>query len=105
MQETQDVTQDTRPKAEPSEIRTPRPRRRTTPKGGEAGQGGTTARQAPHRWRRGVALLRRKNGATIAEMVTRFGLLPPRLRAIISVEGRKRGLKVELVSKAHCVVA
>jgi hypothetical protein len=43
-----------------------------------------------------VGLLRRKNGATIAEMVTLFGLQPHSLRAIISVESRKRGLKVEL---------
>lgn len=42
-----------------------------------------------------VDLLRRKNGASIAEMVTRFALQPHSLRAIISVESRKRGLKVE----------
>lgn len=48
-----------------------------------------------------VELLRRKNGATVAEMVTRFGLQPHSIRAIISVESRKRGLKVELVGRAH----
>lgn len=48
-----------------------------------------------------VELLQRKGGATIAEMVQRFGIQPHSLRAIISVESRKRGLKVELVGKAH----
>ena len=48
-----------------------------------------------------IELLRRKNGATIDEMVTRFGIQAHSLRAIISVESRKRGLKVELVGKAH----
>ena len=52
-----------------------------------------------------VELLRRKNGATIAEMVTRLGLQPHSLRAIISVEGRKRGLTVELVGRAHYRIA
>lgn len=42
-----------------------------------------------------VELLRRKSGATIEEMVTRFGVQPHTLRAVISVESRKRGLKVE----------
>lgn len=42
-----------------------------------------------------VELLSRKNGATIAEMSTRFGLQPHTLRAIISVESRKRGLTVQ----------
>lgn len=42
-----------------------------------------------------VELLQRKNGATIEEMVTRFGVQPHTLRAVISVESRKRGLKVE----------
>ena len=48
-----------------------------------------------------VKLLRRKNGATVEEMTRRFGLLPHSIRAIISVEARKRKLKVELVGKAH----
>lgn len=52
-----------------------------------------------------VELLQRKNGATIAEMVTRFGLQPHSLRAIISVESRKRRLKVELVGRAHYRIA
>ena len=52
-----------------------------------------------------VELLRRKNGATIEEMTKRFGLLPHSVRAIISVESRKRGLRVELVGKAHYRIA
>jgi hypothetical protein len=42
-----------------------------------------------------IELLRRKNGATIEEMVTRFGIQAHTLRAVISVETRKRGLAVE----------
>ncbi len=65
----------------------------------------TKAAAAPkRRLKRGdevIELLRRKNGATIEEMVTRFGIQPHSIRAIISVESRKRGLKVELVAKAH----
>lgn len=61
----------------------------------------TEPKRQPTRGDEVVELLRRKNGATIAEMVTRFGLQPHSLRAVISVESRKRGLKVELVGKAH----
>ena len=57
--------------------------------------------QRPTRGDEVVELLRRKNGATIAEMVARFGLQPHSLRAVISVETRKRGLMVELVDRAH----
>lgn len=52
-----------------------------------------------------IELLQRKNGATIDEMATRFGIQAHSLRAIISVESRKRGLKVELVGKAHYRIA
>ena len=46
-------------------------------------------------------LLRRKNGTTIEQMVSRFGLQPHSLRAIISVESRKRGLEVEMPGNGH----
>jgi hypothetical protein len=71
-------------------------------KGTKPGKGATRAAKAatkpakrPTRGDEVVELLRRKNGATIAEMVARFGLQPHSLRAVISVESRKRGLKVE----------
>lgn len=66
------------------------------------GTGSATPRtKRPTRGDEVVEMLQRKGGATISAMVTRFGLLPHSLRAIISIEGRKRGLKVELVGKAH----
>lgn len=63
------------------------------------------AAKRPTRGDEVVKLLCRKSGATIEEMVTRLGLLPHSLRAIISVESRKRGLKVELVGRAHYRIA
>lgn len=68
-----------------------------TPKPGKA----QSAAKRPTRADEVVELLRRKNGATIEEMVRRFGIQPPSIRATISVESRKRGLKVEQVGKAH----
>lgn len=40
-------------------------------------------------------------GATIDEIVAAMGILPHTARAIISVQSRKMGLKVERVGKAH----
>lgn len=69
--------------AKPSKAPRPRTKAATEPK------------RRPTRGDEVVELLRRKSGATIAEMVTRFGLQPHSLRAIISVERRKRSLNVE----------
>jgi hypothetical protein len=100
-----DFTWPARPKAEPK--KTAKAAQRSRP-ASKAGKGATRVGRAPAkptaRPTRGdevVELLRRKDGATIEEMVKRFGLLPHSIRAIISVESRKRGLKVELVGKAH----
>lgn len=71
------------------------------PKVATPGKGATRPAKPPTRGDEVVDLLRRKNGATIQEMVQRFGIQPHSIRAIISVESRKRGLKVELVGKAH----
>jgi hypothetical protein len=65
------------------------------------GKGSTRTAKRPTRADEVVELLRRKNGATIEEMVKRFGIQPHSIRAIISVESRKRGLKVEMLGKAH----
>lgn len=47
-----------------------------------------------------VAMLRRPGGATIAEIMTEFGMLAHSARAIISIEARKkRGLEVTLDRK------
>ncbi len=73
-------------------------------KAAKPGRGATRAAKPAKRPTRAdevVELLRRKNGATIEEMVTRFGVQPHSIRAIISVESRKRGLKVEMPGKAH----
>lgn len=75
----------------------PRARKATKPgKGATRGtKAATKAAKRPTRGDEVVELLQRKNGATIEEMVTRFGVQPHSLRAVISVESRKRGLKVE----------
>lgn len=75
----------------------PRARKATKPGKGarRAAEPATKPAKRPTRGAEVVELLRRKNGATIAEMVTRFGIQPHTLRAVISVESRKRGLKVE----------
>jgi hypothetical protein len=65
----------------------------------------TKPAKGPTRGDQVVEQLRRRNGATIAEMVTQFGLLPHSLRAIISVESRRRGLKVELVGGRYRATA
>lgn len=77
------------------------PRAPKAPKPAKGATRPTKPAKRPTRGDEVVELLRRKNGATIAEMVTRFGLQAHSLRALISVESRKRGLKVELVGKAH----
>ncbi len=59
------------------------------------------AKAGPTRGEQVLALLRRPDGATIDELVRRFDLLPHSVRAVISVESRKQGVKVELVGKAH----
>jgi hypothetical protein len=64
-------------------------------------KGATPTTKRPTRADEVVELLRRTNGATIEEMVKRFGIQAHSLRAIISVESRRRSLKVELVGKAH----
>ena len=56
------------------------------------------ARAAKPRQTRGeqvLALLRRRGGATIAELMQVTGLLGHTIRAVISVESRKQGAKVE----------
>jgi len=87
------------------DLKTRRATAKAAPRAGKAaqpGKGATGATKAatkrgkrPTRGDEVVELLRRKKGATIEEMVTRFGLQPHTLRAIISVESRKRELKVE----------
>lgn len=80
------------PKAAPKKA-TKAPRR--APKTPTPGKRATRPAKRQTRGDEVVELLRRKNGATIEEMVTRFGVQPHTLRAVISVETRKRGLKVE----------
>jgi hypothetical protein len=100
-----DFTWPAPPKAEPKKAAKGAPRAPKAAKPGKAPRPrAKPATEPTKRATRGdevVELLRRKNGATIAEMVTRFGLQPHSLRAIISVESRKRGLTVELVGRAH----
>ena len=55
----------------------------------------------PTRGEQVLVLLRRPEGATIAEMVKLFGLQPHSVRAVISVKSRKQGVKVELIGRAH----
>lgn len=93
------------PKAEPKKPAKGAPRAPKAPGPGKPPRRSTKPApkpvKGPTRGDEVIELLQRKNGATIAEMVTRFGIQPHSLRAIISVESRKRGLKVELVGKAH----
>jgi len=48
-----------------------------------------------------MELLRREYGATVEEMVARFSIKPHTVRAITSVEVRKRNLKVGMPGRAH----
>lgn len=83
------------PKAEPKKAAKVAPR---APRATKPAKGATRAAKPAKRQTRGdevVELLRRRNGATIAEMGTRFCIQPHTIRAVISVECRKRGLTVE----------
>lgn len=97
------------PKAEPKKPAKEAPRAPKAAKPGKAprrpAKAATKPAKRPTRGDEVVELLRRKNGATIEEMVSRFDIQPHSLRAIISVESRKRGLEVDLVGKAHYRIA
>lgn len=78
-------------------------------RGAKAGKtGSVSAKAKAPRVRRGdqvIELLQRKDGCTIDELVERTGLLAHTLRAVISVESRKRNLSVERVGIGHYRIA
>ena len=51
-----------------------------------------------------IALLQRPNGVSLEELTTTFGIQPHSVRAQVSVETRKRGLKVHC-KKGHYTLA
>lgn len=52
-----------------------------------------------------IAMLQRPGGASIAEITKAMSILPHTARAYISVEGRKRGLKVTLADGRYTATA
>jgi len=61
----------------------------------------TAGAKRPTRGDEVMELLRREYGATVEEMVARFSIKPHNVRAITSVEVRKRNLKVGMPGRAH----
>ena len=61
----------------------------------------TAARRPPTRGDEVIELLRRRSGASIEEMVARFGIQPHSIRAVISVESRKRALNIEMPERGR----
>ena len=75
-------------------------RTRRNPKDGAAREGRPKKPAKPKQSRRPVGerleeMLRQPGGVAIAEVMDEFGILEHSARAVLSVEKRKRGLKVE----------
>ena len=65
---------------------------------------GAPAPKGPSRGEQMMAMVQRPGGASLAELVEAFGVLPHSARAVISVESRKRGLTAKSVDGRLTIV-
>lgn len=79
-----------KPTRKPTATKAKASRTKRTPKGEQPARGPSKADLM-------MSMVKRPEGASVAELVEAFGVLPHSARAVVSVESRKRGLTVKTV--------